>query len=162
MPVGQNSYCNQFQPIRLFGKTGGNISYLVTETADQSTVDSSSQSHFGKQFSSSSQEGVANNTQPVKQSQKDMLIYRHNSSPIEGVNSCSQSTSQSYAIMQKCEYISLSREVDFSCSGSLDQSHLSMQMRYAKPEVFDQTHCLRPYISEFSHDMDIICYYAKL
>ena len=29
-----------------------------------------------------------------------------------------------------------------------------MQMRYAKPEVFDQTHCLRPYISEFSHDMD--------
>ena len=56
--------------------------------------------------------------------------------------------------MQNCEYISSSREVDFSCSGSLDQSQLSMQMRYAKPEVFDQTHCLRPYISEFSHDMD--------
>ena len=29
-----------------------------------------------------------------------------------------------------------------------------MQMRYAKPVVFAQTHCLRPYISEFSHDMD--------
>ena len=83
-----------------------------------------------------------------------MLIYRHNSSPIEGVNSCSQSASQSYASMQNREYISSPREVDFSCSGSLDQSQLSMQMRYAKPEVFDQTHCLRPYISEFSHDMD--------
>ena len=83
-----------------------------------------------------------------------MLIYRHNSSPIEGVNSCSQSTSQSYASMQNREYISSSRDVDFSCSGSLDQSQLSMQMRYAKPEVFDQTHCLRPYISEFSHKMD--------
>ena len=129
-------------------------SYLSTKTADQSTVDSSSQSHFGKQFSSSSLEGVANNTQPVNQSQKDMLIYRHNSSPKEGVNSCSQSTSQSYASMQNCEYISSPRELDFSCSGSLDQSQLSMQMRYAKPEVFDHTHCLRPYISEFSHDMD--------
>ena len=95
-----------------------------------------------------------NNTQPANQSQKDMLIYRHNFSPIKGVNSCSQSTSQSYASMQHCEYISSSREVDFSCSDSLDQSQLSMQMRYAKPEVFDQTHCLRSYISEFSHDMD--------
>ena len=27
-------------------------------------------------------------------------------------------------------------------------------MRYAKPEVFHQTHCLRPYISQFSHTMD--------
>ena len=154
MPVGQISYRNQFQPIRSLGKTGGNISYLITKTTDQSTFDSSSQSHFVKQFSSSSPEGVANKTQPVNQSQKDMLIYRHNSSPIEGVNSCSQSTSQSYAHMQNREYISSSREVDFSCSGTLDQSQRSMQMRYAKPEVFAQTHCLRPYISEFSHDMD--------
>ena len=142
--MGHISYCNQFQPIRSFGITGGNMSYLLTQTTDQSTVDSSSQSHFGKQFRSSSLEGVANNTQPANQSQKDMLIYRHNSSPIEGVNSCSQSTSQSYASMQNREYISSSRELDFSCYGSLDQSQLSMQMRYAKPEVFDQTHCLRP------------------
>ena len=153
VPVGQISYCNQFQPIRLFGITRGNISYLLTQTTDQSAVDSSSQSHFGKQFRSSSLEGVANNTQPANQSQKDMLIYRHNSSPIEGVNSCTQSTSQSYASTQNHKYISSSREVDFSCSDSLDQSQLSMQMRYAKPRVFDQTHCLRPYISEFSHDM---------
>ena len=83
-----------------------------------------------------------------------MLIYCHNSSPIEGVDSCSQSTSQSYARMQNREYISSLREVDFSCSGTLDQSQRSMQMRYAKPEVFAQTHCLRPYILEFSHDMD--------
>ena len=83
-----------------------------------------------------------------------MLIYRHNSSSIEGVNSCSHSTSQSYASMQNRDYISSSREVDFSCSDSLDESQLSMQMRYAKPEIFDQTHCLRPYISEFSHDMN--------
>ena len=27
-------------------------------------------------------------------------------------------------------------------------------MRYAKPEVFDQTQCLRPYNLEFSHTMD--------
>ena len=53
------------------------------------------------------------------------------------------------------------REVDFSCSVSFDQSQLSMQMRYAKPEVFDQTHCLRPYISEFSHDMDTSINLAK-
>ena len=83
-----------------------------------------------------------------------MLIYRHNSSPLEGVISCSQSTSQSYARMHNCEYISSSREVDFSCSGTLDQSQHSMQMKYAKPEVFAQTHCLRPCILEISHDMD--------
>ena len=83
-----------------------------------------------------------------------MLIYRHNSSPLEGVNSCSQSTSQSYGRMQNREYISPSREVDFSCSGTLDQSQHSMQMRYAKREVFAQTLCLRPYNLEISHDMD--------
>ena len=127
VPVGQNSYCNSLHPIRSLGKTGGNISYLLTKTTSQLTVDSSSQSHFGIQFSSSS---------------------------LEGVNSCSQSTSQSYASMQNREYMSSSREVDFSCSGITDQSQLSMQMRYAKPDVFAQTHCLRPYISEFSHDMD--------
>ena len=136
------------------GEIGGNLSYLLTDTTGQSTFDPSEQSHFGKQFSSSPLEGVANSTQPVNQSQKDMLIYRHNSSPLEGVNSCSQSTSQSYARMQNREYISSSREVDFSSSGTLGQSQHSMQMRYAKPEVFAQTHCLRPYISEISHDMD--------
>ena len=83
-----------------------------------------------------------NSTQSVNQSHKDMLIYRHNSSPLEGVHSCSQSTSQSYARMQTREYISLPREVDFSCCSTLDQSQHSMQMRYAKPEVFAQTHCL--------------------
>ena len=90
-----------------------------------------------------------------------MLIYRHNSSPIEGIISCSQSTSQSYPSMQNHEYISTSLEFDFSCSGSLDQSQLSMQMRYAKPEVFDQTHSLRTYISEFSHDMDTLINLAQ-
>ena len=154
VPVGQISNYNQFPPIRSFGETGGNISYLLTNTTDQSTFDSSDQSRCCKQFSSSPLEGVANSTQSFNQSQKDMLIYRHNSSPLEGVNSCSQSTSQSYGRMQNREYISPSREVDFSCSGTLDQSQHSMQMRYAKPEVFAQTLCLRPYNLEISHDMD--------
>ena len=56
--------------------------------------------------------------------------------------------------MQTREYISLLREVDFSCCSTLDQSQHSMQMRYAKPEVFAQTHCLRPYNLEISNDMD--------
>ena len=154
VPVGQVSYCNQLQPIRSFGKTGRNISYLLTKAVDQSPVTSYHQSHVGNQFRSSSLEGVENNTLLVNQSLKDMLIYRHNFSPLEGVISCSQSTSQSYASMQNRDCTSSSREVDFSCSGRFDQSQLSMQMRYAKPEVFDQTHCLRPYISEFSHAMD--------
>ena len=56
--------------------------------------------------------------------------------------------------MQNRDCLSSSREVDFSCSGRFDQSQLGMQMRYAKREDFDQTHFLRPYFSEFSHDMD--------
>ena len=144
LPVGQISHCNQFQPIRSLGKMGGNISYLLTNEVDQSSVDSYHQSHVGNQFRSSSLEGVENSTQFVNQSQKDMLIYSHNFSPLEGVNSCSQSTSQSYASMQNHACSSSPPEVDFSCSGRFDQSHLSMEMRYAKPEVFDQTHCLRP------------------
>ena len=83
-----------------------------------------------------------------------MLINRRNSSPLEGVSSCSQSTSQSYARMQNHEYISSSREVDASCSGTLDQSQHSMQMRYTKPKVFAQTHCLRPYNLKISYDMN--------
>ena len=154
MPVGQISKYNEFRPIRSFGEIGGNISYLLTNTTDQSTFDSSDQSHCCKQFSSSPQEGVANSTQSVNQSQNDMLINRRYSSPLEGVSSCSQSTSQSYARMQKREYITWSREVDVSCSGTLDQSQHSMQMRYAKPTVFTQTHCLRPYNLEISYDMD--------
>ena len=83
-----------------------------------------------------------------------MLISSHNFSPLEGVDSCSQSISQSQARMQNRDCTSSPREVGFPCSGRFDQSQLSMQMRYAKPEVFDQTHCLRPYISESSHAMD--------
>ena len=154
LPVGQISNYNQFPPIRSFGVIRGEISYLLTTTTNQSTFDSSDQSHCCKQLSSLPLEGVGNSTQSVNQSHKDMLIYRHNSSPLEGVHSCSQSTSQSYARMQNCEYISLPREVDFSCSSTLDQSQRSMQLRYAKPEVFAQTYCLRPYNLEISNDMD--------
>ena len=90
VPVGQISNYNQFPPIRLFGEIRGEISYLLTNTTNQSTFDSSDQSPCCKQFSWSPLEGVANSTQYVNQSQKDMLIYRHNSSPLEGVHSCSQ------------------------------------------------------------------------
>ena len=152
--VGQISNYNQFPPIRSFGEIRGEIRYLLTNTTNQSTLDSSDQSHCCKQFSSSPLEGVVNSTQSLNQSQKVMLIHCFNSSPLEGVRSCSQSTSQSYARMQNREYISLPREVDFSCSSTLDQSQHSMQMRYAKPEVFAQTHCLRPYNLEISNDMD--------
>ena len=108
VPVGQISKYNEYRPIRSFGEIGGNISYLLTNTTDQSTFDSFDQSYCCKQFSSSPLEGVANSTQSVNQSQKDMLINRRNSSPLEGVSSCSQSTSQSYARMQNREYITSS------------------------------------------------------
>ena len=121
---------------------------------DQSPVASYHQSHVGNQFRSSFLEGFENNTLLVNQSLKGMLIYRRNFSPLEGVNLCSQSTSQSNVTMQNCDCTSSPREVDFSCSGRFDQSQLKMQMRYAKPEVFDQTRCLRPYSSEFCHAMD--------
>ena len=154
VPVGHISQYNEFQPIRSLGEIGGNISYLLTHTTDQSTFDSSDQSYCCKQFSSSPHEGVANSTQSVNQSQKDMQINHRYFSPLEGVSSCSQSTSQSYARMQKLEYLTSPREVDVSCSGTLDQSQHSMQMRYAKPKVLAQTHCLRPYNLEISYDMD--------
>ena len=154
VPVGKVSYYNHFQPIRELGKIGGDISYLLNKAVDQSPIASYHQSHVGNQFRSSSLEGVAISNQLVNQFQKDMLIYSHNFSPLGGVNSCSQSASQSYASMQNRDCTSSPREVDFPCSGRFDQSQLSMQMRYAKPEVFDQTQCLRPCISEFSHAMD--------
>ena len=144
VPVGQVSYYNRFRPIRELGKIGGDISYLLTKAVDQSPVASYHQSHVGNQFRSSSLKGVEFSNQLVNQSQKDMLIFSHNFSPLEGVNSCSQSTSQSHACMQNRDCTSSPREVDFPCSGRFDQSQLSMQMRYAKPEVFDQTYCLRP------------------
>ena len=113
VPVEQISNYNQFPPIRSFGEIRGEISYLLTNTTNQSTFDLSDQSHCCKQFSSSPLEDVVNSTQSVNQSQEDMLIDCLNPSPLEGVHSCSQSTSQSYARMQNREYISLPREVDF-------------------------------------------------
>ena len=154
VPVGHISQYNEFRPIRSLGEIGGNISYLLTHTTDQSTFDSSDQSYCFKQFSSSPHEGVTNCTQSVNQSQKDMQINHRYFSPLEGVSSCSQSTSQSYSRMQKREHLTSPREVDVSCSGTLDQSQHSMQMRYAKPKVLAQTHCPRPYNLEISYDMD--------
>ena len=56
--------------------------------------------------------------------------------------------------MQNRDFTFSSREVDFSCSNLLDQSQPSMQMRYAKPEVCERNHCLRPYISKSNYAMD--------
>ena len=56
--------------------------------------------------------------------------------------------------MQNRDFKFSSREVDFSCSSLLDQSQPSMQMRYAKPEVCEINHRLRPYFSKSSFTMD--------
>ena len=154
MPVGHVSYYNQSRPIKKFGSVGRDINHLLTKAVDQLLVVSHHQSDIGNQSRSSSLEGVVFDIPLVNQSLKDMLIYSHSFSPLEGVKSCSQSISQSQAILQNCDLTYTPREVDLVCSGRFDQSQLSMQMRYAKSEVFAQTHCLRTYISESNDAME--------
>ena len=154
VPVGQVSNHYRFQPSKTSGDIVGDIRHLLTKAVDKSSIDSFDQSDSCNQLSSSSIEGVAFSNQIPNQSLEDRLISSNDISSLEGVQSCSQIISQSKASMQNRGFIFSSREVDFSCSNPLDQSQPRMQMRYAKPEVCERNHCLRPYISKSSYDMN--------
>ena len=157
VPVGQVSNHNRFEPIKTSGDIIGDIRHLLTKAVHPSSthsIDSFDQSDSCNPLSSSSTEGVAFSNQIPNQSLEDKLISSNDISSLEGVQSCFQIISQSQASMQNRGFIFPSREVEFSsCSNPLDQSQPRMQMRYAKPEVCERNHCLRPYISKSSHDM---------
>ena len=142
--VGQVSHHNRFQPIKTSGNIVCNIRHLLTKAVDQSSIVSFDQSDSCNHFRSSSIERVAFTNQLSNQSPEYRLISSNDISSLEGVQPCSQIISQSQASMQNRDFTFSSREVDFSCSNLLDQSQPSMQMRYAKPEVCERTHCLRP------------------
>ena len=152
--VGQISHHNRLQPTKRYDNIGGNIRHLQTKAVDQSSPVLIDQLDSCNQCRSSSIEGVAFNNQLINQSLEDKLYPSYDISSLEGVQSCSQSISQSQARMKNRDFTFSSREVVFSCSSLLDQSQLSMQMRYAKPEVCERNHCLRPYFSESSYTMD--------
>ena len=133
--MGQVSNHNRFQPIKTSGNIVGDFRHLLTQAADQSSIDSFDQSDSCNQLSPSSIEGVAFSNQISNQSLEDRLISSNNISSLEGVQQCSQIMSQSQASMQNRDFTFSLREVDFLCSDPLDQSQPLMQMRYAKPEV---------------------------